>query len=373
MSAYKATGGFTPPQGARANNLSGQVPSNQMWAQAYNQASNQYGGNTQAQSWTMPGFSSSYNPMTGQYSQPTGGQSGDGNMAYQSIDSRPGPITATATGVNGQSMPWQDTLTQREAFAGNLSQRLGQYSSGQLTGPPTFDTNQLMSQANDQLAKGTFYNPFSQQNPDVQRAIGNSAQYATGTQWQNPFGNSPQANNPMPSLSQATYDPTPRATNPFGGELSLSPRPGATKTPDDEGEWRSMLEGSWDPGPAQENFYKAGIARGYRYDPVTPPPPARPPVAPARPPAAPARPPQDDFQQFLEQRGMMDDYRSWTAGRAQPIESPSQGTPYGEPAEPLAAPPAKPPMRTSGGGGVTGRSARMRPARGAPTRRARQA
>ena len=209
MSAYKQTS-FTPPQGARANDLSGQVPANQMWAQAYNQASNQYGGNTQAQSWTMPGFYSSqgYNPTTGQYGQPTGGQSWDGNMAYQPIDSRPGPITATATGINGQTMPWQDTLTQREAFTGNLSQRLGQYSGGQLSGPPTFDARQLLSQANDQLSTGSFYNPFSQSQP-VQRAMGNATPYMQG-QWQNPFGNSPQANNPQPSWDQQNYDPQAR-------------------------------------------------------------------------------------------------------------------------------------------------------------------
>jgi hypothetical protein len=202
----------TPPKGAQQNDLSGQVPSNQIWAQAYNQASKQYGGNTQAQSFTMPGTftSQGYNPTTGQYGQMTGGQSNAGNMAYNAIDQRPGPIQASATGVDGSPMPWQDTLRQGEAFVGNLSQRLGQYSSGQLTGPVTFDQGQLMQQANDQLANGSFYNPFSQQNamqnPDVQRAMGNATQYMQGN-FQNPFGNSPAANTPRPSLSQESYDP----------------------------------------------------------------------------------------------------------------------------------------------------------------------
>lgn len=200
----------TPPKGAQQNDLSGQVPSNQIWAQAYNQASKQYGGNTQAQSFTMPGTftSQGYNPTTGQYGQMTGGQSNAGNMAYNAIDQRPGPIQASATGVDGSQMPWQDTLRQGEAFVGNLSQRLGQYSSGQLTGPVTFDQGQLMQQANDQLANGSFYNPFSQQNamqnPDVQRAMGNATQYMQGD-FQNPFG--PQANVPQPSFNQQSYDP----------------------------------------------------------------------------------------------------------------------------------------------------------------------
>lgn len=242
MSAYaQPSGGYnaynvprTPPKGAQQNDLSGNVPSNQMWAQAYNQASNQYGGNTQAQSWTMPGssISQSYNPATGQYGQATSAPSNAGNMAYLSIDSRPAPIQATATGIGGNQMPWQDTMSQREAFAGNLSQRLGQYSGGQLTGPVTFDPSQLMQQANDQLAKGTFSNPFSQpipqasgnysqqipygdsviqtygsqQNLDTQRAMRNAEQYMQGN-FQNPFGNIPQANNTQPSWDQQSYNP----------------------------------------------------------------------------------------------------------------------------------------------------------------------
>jgi hypothetical protein len=133
----------------------------------------------------------------------TGGQSFNGNMAYNAIDSRPSPVTASATGLGGGAMPFQDSLMQREAFVGNLSQRLGQYSGGQQTGPVTFDPSQLMQQANDQLANGTFYNPFSQ-NPDFQRAMGNSNQYMQGT-FQNPFGQ--QANVPTPSFGQQSYNP----------------------------------------------------------------------------------------------------------------------------------------------------------------------
>lgn len=258
MSVY--SGPRTPPKGARVNDLSGQVPSNQIWAQAYNQASNQYGGNTQAQSWTMPGSftSQGYNPATGQYSQPTGGQSWDGNMAYNAIDQRPGPIQATATGVNGSPMQWQDTMRQREAFVGNLSERLNQYSGGQLTGPVTFDQNQLLSRADEQLSQGTFSNPFaqaavsqrapqsqqaagnfsqpvtygdstfqgygagSQQNPQVQKAMSNSAPYMTGTQWQNPFG--AQANTPsFGPLAPPTAEPIGLAQSAVGQARPIPP------------------------------------------------------------------------------------------------------------------------------------------------------
>lgn len=231
MSAYaQPSGGYnaynvprTAPRGARQNDLSGNVPSNQVFAQAYNQASKQYGGNTQAQSFTMPGTftSQGYNPATGQYGQMTGGQSFDGNMAYNAIDSRPSPIQASATGIGGNQMPWQDTLRQGEAFVGNLSQRLGQYSGGQLTGPVTFDQNQLLAQADEQLAKGTFSNPFSQ-NPDVQQAMGNATQYMQGN-FQNPFGNSPQANNPQPSWDQQSYDPQQGAQ--FAPMVNVPQRP----------------------------------------------------------------------------------------------------------------------------------------------------
>jgi hypothetical protein len=125
-------------------------------------------------------------------------------------------------------MSFQDTMSQREAFAGNLSQRLGQYSGGQLTGPVTFDPVELKSQANNQLANGTFYNPFGQQNPDVQRAMGNANQYMQGD-FQNPFGQ--QANVPQPSFSQQSYNPNnpsglPQPSDPnwLGGSLMQSPQ-----------------------------------------------------------------------------------------------------------------------------------------------------
>jgi hypothetical protein len=199
----------TPPKGARQNDLSGNVPSNQVWGQAYNQVAQQY-GMPGATSYTMPGSysSQSYSPTTGQYGPMSGGQSFDGNMAYNAVNNRPPPVSASAAGLGGNQMPWQDAMSQREAFVGNLSQRLGQYSGGQLTGPVTFDPRQLMQQANDQLANGTFYNPFSQQNamqnPDVQRAMGNSVQYMQGD-FQNPFGS--QANIQVPSWSQQSYSP----------------------------------------------------------------------------------------------------------------------------------------------------------------------
>jgi hypothetical protein len=230
MSAYaQPSGGYnaynvprSAPEGARSNDLSGSVPANQAWGQAYNQAAGQYGV-PGATSFTMPGSftSQGYNPTTGQFGEMTGGQSFDGNMAYNAIDSRPPPVSAGGTGLGGNSMPFQDTLSQREAFVGNLSQRLGQYSGGQLSGPVTFDPGQLMSQADDQLANGAFYNPFSQaaesqrgqQNPDVQRAMGNANQYMQGS-FDNPFGQ--QTTVPQPSFGQPAYS---------GGQLSSDVQP----------------------------------------------------------------------------------------------------------------------------------------------------
>jgi hypothetical protein len=209
----------TPPQGARTNDLSGNVPANQVWAQAYNQGAQRYGGNTQAQSFTMPGSAETgVNPITGQPSSTA--PNWDGNLAYSA--NRPAPITATATGINGEQMPWQDTLRQREAFAGNMINRLNQYQTGQMGGMPTFDTAALARQANQQLADGTFYNPFSAANrydPDVQRAMDNATQYLTGTNFDNPFGNSPAANNPRPTFAQAEYNPNPPGMMPIDRAL----------------------------------------------------------------------------------------------------------------------------------------------------------
>lgn len=269
MSAYK-NAVFTPPQGAKANDLSGQVPANQMWAQAYNQAAKQYGGNTQAQSWTMPGsFSSqSFDPATFTYGKPKTGTSWDGNLAYQTIDNRPGPVTATTTGMGGTQMPWQDAFAQRDAFTGNLIGRLNQYNGGQLTGAPTFDTKQLLTQANDQLKEGTWFNPFmptitqttspqptqtsqtyTTSNPDVAAVLNQASPFFSGTRWQNPFGSA--ANIPPPSLGEQSYTPPQASSKPFASET----------------QWRKMLGGDWVTQKAHDDFYSQGVARGYQYQP----------------------------------------------------------------------------------------------------------
>lgn len=261
-----------PPPGARQNDLSGQVPANQVYAQAFNQASEQVGSPNRATSYTMPGTrtSRSLNPATGQYSEPQTQQSFDGNMAYNAIDNRPGPIQARATGIDGSAMPWQDALSQREAFTGGLVERLGQYQSGAQTGRPEINPGQILNQANERLADGSFSNPFRNpvapalsqrapqspqaagsfsqkftygdstfqgygagQNPDVQRAMGNASPYMQGI-FQNPFGDSPQANNPMPSFDQQFYDPSaPRnydMRTPARSVVAPAPsRPGSAK------------------------------------------------------------------------------------------------------------------------------------------------
>lgn len=278
MSAYR----FQPPSGARANDLSGQVPANQMWAQAYNQASKQYGGNTQVQSWTMPGSysSQSFNPLSGAASKPTTGTSWDGNLAYSPIDSRPNPITATATGIDGSKMGWQDTFAQRDAFAGNLINRLNQYNGGQLSGPPTFNPNELLAQANDQLKDGSWSNPFMQTfsappvqassttqttrsyGPAVDGAMQQATPYMRGSQWQNPFGQ--QATLPQPSWNQIA--PGLQASD--GGEEwndAIQPPPQRPFASEDQ--WRRYLGGDWVSQQAHDDYYNQGVQRGYQYQP----------------------------------------------------------------------------------------------------------
>jgi hypothetical protein len=224
---------YAPP-GARQNDLSGQVPSNQVYAQAFNQASEQVGSPNRATSYTMPGTatSRSLNPATGQYSEPQTRQSFDGNMAYNAIDNRPGPIQARATGIDGSAMPWQDALSQREAFTGGLVERLSQYQSGAATGRPDIDPGQLLNQANERVADGSFNNPFrapgqpaspspeptryatqgNQSVPyssDVSRAVRQATPYTQGTQWQNPFGES--TNIATPATLEQFMQPAPFA------------------------------------------------------------------------------------------------------------------------------------------------------------------
>jgi hypothetical protein len=223
-----------PPPGAKQNELSGQVPSNQVYAQAFNQASEQVGSPNRATSYTMPGtaVSRSLNPTTGQYSEPQTRESFDGNMAYNASDNRPGPIQARATGIDGSAMPWQDALSQREAFTGGLVERLGQYQSGAQTGRPDINPGQILNQANERVADGSFNNPFrapvqpappSPQPPrydtpgnqtvpynsDVSRAVRQATPYTQGTQWQNPFGES--ANIATPATLEQFMQPAPFA------------------------------------------------------------------------------------------------------------------------------------------------------------------
>ena len=375
MSAYaQPSGGYnaynvprTAPKGAQTNDLSGNVPSNQIFAQAYNQVAQQT-GIPGATSFTMPGSYSSqgYNPTTGQYGPMTGGQSFDGNMAYNAINNRPSPITASATGLGGNQMPWQDAMSQREAFVGNLSQRLGQYNGGQLTGPVTFDQGQLMQQANDQLANGTFYNPFSQQNamqnPDFQRAMGNSTQYMQGD-FQNPFG--PQANVQTPSWNQQSYDPGtvkngglateiyPRGSqqsDPFGGRgfgndiaYPASPQRGDPNAQYGQPMGDALtVPKQWDYSqPYQDNGRPIELAPVLNVNPYSRQPRQSPPQ------------PSDtvDFSKKAAPQPTPSDTvaSSEKAGAARPVEPPSQGTPYSPQAgtQSLPAVPAAQPRVTA--------------------------
>lgn len=238
----------TPPQGARVNDLSGSVPSNLIYGQAYNQAAQQYNAGNTATSFTMPGtyVSQSYDPTTGSYTMPTGGESWAGNMAYNPIDNRPSPVTAYSTFAGGQPMPFQQALNQRMAFAGNLSNRLNQYAGGQLSGPVTVDQQALLRQANQQLANGSFVNPFAAQQPDarpftespyaqnpgnfspaVHQAMTNATQYMQGSQpWDNPFGNA--YNNQKPSWGQQSYSPVVGRTEAEHPQIYLGSNPVGT-------------------------------------------------------------------------------------------------------------------------------------------------
>lgn len=227
-----SSGKFSVPAGAQQNDLSGNVPSNLMWAQSWNQAAEQANAPSRVQSWTMPGYSSSrtYDPKTKTYSDPAYNKSTAGNMAYFGVDDRPSPVTSQARGVDGQPVDWMDSFKQRDAFVGGLINRLGQYQAGQERGRPTFDFGKIMKDGREQLANGTWSNPFMQDfdqitavdppyqppgtdqqhagNDGVQAVMQNAARFMRGN-FRNPFGTGYQANNPMPSWKDREYDPTP--------------------------------------------------------------------------------------------------------------------------------------------------------------------
>jgi hypothetical protein len=51
----------------------------------------------------------------------------------------------------------------------------------------------------------------------------NATQFMRGTQWQNPFGNSWQANNPLPTWGDEEYDAR-KLIRPEGTRRELDPR-----------------------------------------------------------------------------------------------------------------------------------------------------
>lgn len=172
-----------PPRGARQNDLSAaNLPYNLWGAAAQNRAAQQYGGTRQVQSWTMPGSMQSYNDRTG---QPIGQAtpSWDGNNAYAPVSNRAGPVNWATRGLDGTQYSgqqgWQQAAATRDAFAGQVIGRLGQYQTGKLTGTPSFDFQSLLSQANESLRNNS---------------------------WQNPFLD-PRARTPQPSMSDPSYSP----------------------------------------------------------------------------------------------------------------------------------------------------------------------
>jgi hypothetical protein len=186
MSAYS----FTPPRGARQNDLSaGNLPYNLWQPAAANAANRAFGNSNQIQSYTMPGTMQSFNGLTGQ-ARSKQSPSWDGNNAYMPVSQRAGPVYWNMTGWDGRQgsgqQGWQQLANQRDAFAGGLIQRLGEYQSGQQSGRPTFDFQAILNQANESLKNNT---------------------------WQNPFMD-PRARNVPPTMSAPTYDPSQTAADP---------------------------------------------------------------------------------------------------------------------------------------------------------------
>lgn len=155
---------WKPPAGARRNDLTaGNLPYNLWGAAATNSANKAFGNNNPIQSWTLPGYTQSFNGLTGQATSKQT-PSWDGNNAYMPISQRAGPISWDSTGWDGQKYSgqqgWQQLANQRDAFAGGLIQRLGEYQSGRQSGKPTFDFQSILNQANESLKNGTWKNPF---------------------------------------------------------------------------------------------------------------------------------------------------------------------------------------------------------------------
>lgn len=295
FSAWSQPTSGQTPQGARQNDLSQPQGYNLWGAQAAYGASQQTPNPWQApQSFTMPGYSQSFNTMTGQPIGPAQ-PSWDGNLAHQPLGNRPGPIDWTTQGMDGQSyygqQGLQQAMAQRDAFMGDgLMNRLGQYAGGQATGAPSFDFNQMLGRANESMQNNSWQNPFS----------------------------SPMAQNPMPNMGQPTYNPTPPA---WGGQQQSSPsggryipQPGKRDLGNDI--WRGWEQGQQAPSPTITPDRRSGDYPTMPEDRPTDP-------------GDWSRPPEADRQYNRQYAGgTPGQYTAKPTGAAQAIPPQDQGQPY---------------------------------------------
>jgi hypothetical protein len=145
-------------------------PSNQVWAQAWNQSRQQYptaGQAPQAVSYTAPGSQYRQQLRFDGRPQPAPvfvGNSDMGNYAYAQPGSRPDAYSQRTTDFTGATSTAPD-FARRDAFISQLNDRLGNYQSGvfgaaQPLAQPTYDVQSLWNNAG-KMVKSGWSNPFA--------------------------------------------------------------------------------------------------------------------------------------------------------------------------------------------------------------------
>jgi hypothetical protein len=165
-------GDYKPGSFTQVAASSAPTPSNQIWAQAWNQARPQSQKATpQANTYTAPG--EHYRQQLRFDGKPQAaparmGSSDFGNYAYAQDGYRPAAFTQKATDFTGAASESPD-FARRDAFIDQLNARLGSYQSGVYSTPqprnaPSYDVQALWENAGKMVRNG-WRNPFSRQSP----------------------------------------------------------------------------------------------------------------------------------------------------------------------------------------------------------------
>lgn len=236
---------------------------------------------------------------------------GAGNLAYAQPNQRPAPFSQVSYAPSGQAMDPAQLFAQRDAFIQNINDTRSQYAANPAAGRPQMDFGSMWGRAGDMVSQG-WQNPFAppQQSFGMDQMLGMLGQQSAAPMYQpTAFGGGIRAWDD-PSNPVGPFAP-PQPAGPWNDSPWQSPMgwpeplPFAGQGPRTQ-PWQRQPAVSWAP---PEPDYGGRIGVG------------------------PNAPRTLDWQDD-DRNGIDDREEYWQSGPgqrpgfAQPIQPPSQGTPY---------------------------------------------